>query len=90
MTTITKEERMSLLGEAFGLSLPGLHPWDACRVEKSLGVLSSGEYQTAMFLLSVWNHHDFGSRFNMHEALHIWDDDRRAAFHAWTKRPWWA
>lgn len=65
---------------------------------------SHGERATAQFLLSVWNpgtdwvemarEHgiedpEHAGRFDLHDALGVWDDEHRAAFLAWVKAPWW-
>lgn len=86
---VTAEQRMSDLGKSFGLRLPGLEPWNPVKLASAIGVLSSGEVHVALFLLTVWNHHD-GEQFNVHHALMEWDDERRQAFLAWARRPWWA
>lgn len=87
---MTPEEKMTQLAESFGLELPGTDPWSAVRLANSLGVLSSGERRTALFLLAVWDRQTWSKKFDALEALAIWDDIRRAAFIQWAKNPWWA
>lgn len=65
---------------------------------------SHGERCAAQFLLSVWNpstdwvdmarEHGYenpegAGRFDMQEALGVWDRHHRAAFVAWVQEPWW-
>lgn len=53
---------------------------------------SHGEKCAAQFILAVWNpgHEWISGRFDVMEALRIWDDAHRAAFLAWAEDPWWA
>src|SRR5262245_22860451 len=54
--------------------------------------LSHGERATAQFILAVWdpNYDDWQSgRFDVMEALRVWDEQHRAAFLEWAKDPWW-
>ena len=52
----------------------------------------SGAHHAARFILAVWNNDAEGTcdRFDVIEALAIWDEEHRAAFLAWAKNPWWA
>lgn len=66
--------------------------------------MSHGEYCVVQFLADVWNGNDCkklnGSstkarervmgvaKFDLHEALGVWDSGHRAAFLAWAKEPW--
>jgi hypothetical protein len=54
--------------------------------------LSHGELVTARFLLAVWNpgHEWRFGRFDMMEAIAVWDDRYRAAFIAWARDPFWS
>jgi hypothetical protein len=84
---------------ALALSFPslrqadGLAPWEPepfARWMRS-GAPGHGAKCAGQFLLSVWNPSTRwkGGRFDLHEALAIWDEAHRAAFLAWARAPWW-
>lgn len=68
--------------------------WNAETVDAwaASGGASHGERITAQFLLAVWNPDgDWESgKFDLMEALPLWDDGHREAFLTWAKAPWWA
>jgi len=64
----------------------GLDVWAAS------GVPSHGELCTARFVLAVWDPSgDWRSgRFDVMEALGVWDLAHRQVFLKWAADPWWA
>ena len=70
----------------------GVGPWDALELDSwGSGPRSHGERVTAQFLLSVW---DPGTdwkcgRFDLHEAMRVWDIEHHGAFGNWVSYPWW-
>ena len=92
MSNAALEGRIRLLAWSFPalLKAPGVDPWDALALERWAGGLaSSGERHAALFVLSVWNRHDWGSKFNMAEAMNVWDDQNLKSFKDWVNDPWW-
>jgi hypothetical protein len=73
---------------------PGVHPWDALKVEKWAvsGGPSHGELCAARFILAVWNQYDEWrcGPFDVMDALRVWDLPHRKAFLDWAADPWWA
>lgn len=89
------EAKMTAFARTFPsmMDAPGVPLWDADTLDRWAAEtpLSHGERVTARFLLAVW---DPGpswlcGRFDVMEALRIWDDEHRAAFVAWAEDPWW-
>jgi hypothetical protein len=72
---------------------PGTQLWDALVFDgwAAESPLSHGELVTAQFILAVWD--PAGTwrcgRFDLMEALGVWDEPHRAAFLAWASEPWW-
>jgi len=94
---LTARERMSMLAISFPeLELrarSAILPFDALELNRwaRSGAPGHGGMCAARFVLSVW---DPGTkwragRFDIHEALSIWDDAHRRAFLAWCINPWW-
>lgn len=55
------------------------------------GQLCHGAQCAFRFIGSVWNptaKRKCG-RFDLHDAMGVWDDEHRAAFIAWANDPWW-
>ncbi|QEH39319.1 hypothetical protein OJF2_79340 (plasmid) [Aquisphaera giovannonii] len=70
----------------------GVEPWNALQLETwAKGPHSHGQVVTARFLLAVWDPHRAWEleRFELMEALRVWDDAHRGAFLAWASEPWW-
>lgn len=71
---------------------PGVSPWDALALNLwACRGASHGEQLAARFVLTVWNQHEAWEcgRFDVMEALSVWDDKNRAAFLTWARQPWW-
>jgi len=75
----------------------GLEPWNADKFARWAGFnVSDYSRQAAAFVLMVWNRHHpwkfgkFLARFDLAEALLIWDQDMRAAWQDWAADPWFA
>lgn len=90
------ENRVRLLAQTFPSlwNAPGVRPWNAVTVDEwaSSGGPSHGELCTARFILSVWNPDEQWQcgRFDIMEALRVWDMSHRKAFLDWAVDPWWA
>ena len=96
---LTEEERaLRVRMTAFAMTFPsmryafGVKPWDA--VERDAwgnGPRSHGERVTAQFLLDVWDPSTDWKcgRFDLMEALRIWDPGHHQAFLRWVADPWW-
>jgi hypothetical protein len=73
---------------------PGVSPWDATSLDSwaSSGIPSHGELVTARFLLAVWNPNEnwTSGRFDVMDALSVWDESHREMFLDWAADPWWA
>jgi hypothetical protein len=70
----------------------GVDPWDADEFDTwGSGPRSHGERVTAQFLLSVYlPGYDWKcGRFDLMEALRIWDEEHHQAFLRWAADPWW-
>ena len=71
----------------------GVKPWDAHAFDRwaTETPLSHGELLTARFLLAVWDPATTWpcGRFELMDAMRVWDDRHRAAFLAWASDPWW-
>ncbi len=55
------------------------------------GAPSHGARCAGQFVLSLWNpNHPWKSgKFDLHEALKIWDDEHLHAFLNWARAPWY-
>ncbi len=71
----------------------GVKPWDANTLDQWAldALVSHGELVTAQFLLAVWDPANTWrcGRFDVMEALRVWDTAHLAAFLAWANDPWW-
>jgi hypothetical protein len=87
-------EKMTVFAETFPSvrNAFGIHPFDADEFNRwAQGPVSHGERVTARFLLAVWDpviEWEAG-KFDLMEALRIWDPPHREAFLAWASDPWW-
>ena len=96
---LTGEERaLRARMTAFALTFPsmryalGVEPWDALELDAwGSGPRSHGERVTAQFLLNVWDPSTEWKcgRFDLMEALRIWDPEHHKAFLRWAAAPWW-
>jgi hypothetical protein len=85
--------------ESLALSFPslrsavGVRPWSADELDAwaRSDVSGHGALCAARFMLAVWNPDGAWScgRFDLMEALAVWDVDHRLAFLSWVGRPWW-
>lgn len=74
-------------------------PWNIDAFRHHARGLSHGGRAAAAFVLSVWNPVEnkkpgrgsphCGLRFDLQDALGVWDSEHRAAFVAWAREPWW-
>jgi hypothetical protein len=73
---------------------PGVRPWDANTVDDwtSGEEASHGERITGRFILAVYNPNFAwrSGRFDLMEALAVWDEAHYRAFLAWVVEPWCA
>lgn len=83
---------------AFALTFPsmgyaaGIKPWDADEFDAwGSGPRSHGERVAAQFLLAVWDPSCEWKcgRFDLMEALRVWDEAHHRAFVKWASNPWW-
>jgi hypothetical protein len=83
-----RARREVYLEKASGVTL-----WDANTLDRWAASYtgSHGELITARFLLAVWDPEHTWScgRFELMEALRVWNDRHRAAFLKWASDPWW-
>ena len=90
----TPEGKMAELSRSFPsrAKASGIHVWHANTLDRwaSETPLSLGELVTARFLLAVWDpYHPWAcGRFDVMEAIRVWDEPHRAAFLAWARDPW--
>lgn len=72
----------------------GVRPWNPREFDRwACGPAPGhGAKHSAHFVLAVWNNNiDWRcGRFDVVEALSIWDEAHQAAFLAWCAKPWWA
>lgn len=97
MNTLTSVDRFAIFVASFPAlkDAPGTFPWDAHRLVKWARSASHGEQLAAKFVLGVWNPGtDWSkvagvkfSRFDLFEAMNVWDDAQIAAAVAWMRRP---
>ncbi len=77
------------LRDAYG----GVKPWDAAQLDRfAFEPVADGARHAARFVLAVWNNDTQWQcgRFDVIEAMAVWDADHREAFLEWAKNPWWA
>ena len=86
-----KLARFQALVDGFALDKAGARPFDADLLDASYAGASHGEKVSICFLLNVWNPgHEWNSgKFDLIDALGIWDAQKRAVFCEWAKAPWW-
>jgi hypothetical protein len=86
-----RDARWQSLVDQFNLKKPGVDPWDAVQLSQSFKGASHGERCSISFLLNVWSpseEWDCG-KFDLIDAMGVWDDDQLAAFKIWFNNPWW-
>jgi hypothetical protein len=73
---------------------PGVSPWDAVALDEwaASGGPSHGERCAAQFLLAVWNPDERwrSGKFDVMEALRVFDAQHHRALIEWALNPWWA
>lgn len=71
----------------------GTELWDAVMFDRWAAAtpLSHGQAVTAQFVLALWDPDRpwQSGRFDLMEALRVWDEQHRAAFLTWAGDPWW-
>jgi hypothetical protein len=91
---LTMRERMTALALAFPelerRARAAVEPFDAKLLKRwtRSGAPGHGGMCAALFVLSVWNPYE-NKKFDLHEALGVWDNEHRRAFVAWCMDPWW-
>ena len=88
---IDEHARWQALVDQFNLKKNGVDPWNAIELDRSFNGASHGEKCTIAFLLNVWSPGDKWNcgKFDMIDAMGVWDDDQLAAFRSWVNNPWW-
>ncbi|MFO0840906.1 MAG: hypothetical protein U0797_00720 [Gemmataceae bacterium] len=92
---LSTEAKMTALALTFPsmAKASGVRFWDAIVLNHWVAEtpLSPGEVATARFLLAVWDpvHGWRPGRFDLMEAVRVWDPAHRSAFLAWVGDPWW-
>ena len=73
---------------------PEIVSWQPLKLDEwaASGKPSHGEIVSARFLLAVWNPDEAwqSGRFDLMEALSVWDTNHHQAFLEWAREPWWA
>ncbi len=87
-------EQMTKLSKGFPSmrDAPGIDSWKPEHLNSwAAGPASSGERHTARFLLSLWDSATAweAGRFDVLEALGVWDLPHRGDFLTWAEDPWW-
>lgn len=94
--SLALEEKLAAFARTFPsmAKASGVKLWDANTLDlwATESPISPGELATAQFLLAIWDptHNWRCGRFDLMDALKLWDDRHRAAFLAWAEEPWWA
>lgn len=86
-----KMTQFQALVDKFELDKSGANPFDADLLDDNHVGASHGEKVSIAFLLNVWNpgHEWKVGKFDVIDALGIWDSSKRAAFSDWAREPWW-
>jgi len=85
-----------MLAQSFpGLwNAPGVSPWDTVALDEwaASGGPSHGERCAAQPLLVVWNPDEpwRSGKFNLTEALRVFDAQHHRSLIKWALKPWWA
>jgi hypothetical protein len=89
----TSEDATLMAFDALACEMLGTaraRPWDAMALDDSSGGLSHGEKQAIGFMLRVWSPSEkWKTKFDLHEAVSVWDPRRRAAAIRWIEKPFW-
>jgi hypothetical protein len=88
------DRRMAELAQSFPClrDASGVSPWNAAIFDRwASGPVSHSELITARFVLAVWSPDTAWrcGRFDMMEALSVWDPPNHRAFLEWASKPWW-
>jgi hypothetical protein len=84
--------RWEALVSAFEMDyIDGMAPWNASKLDKAFAAKTHGEKCVIRFLLNLWDRQEKWEcgRFDLFEALRIWDADRRKVFLTWAIDPFW-
>lgn len=87
--------KIRLLAQTFPClwDVHGIAPWNANALDDwgASGAPSHGELVSIRFILAVWDSRFAwrSGRFDVMEALEVWDESHRTAFLAWAREPWW-
>ena len=85
------QDRFQRLVDQFALDKAGAEPFDAELLDANYAGASHGEKVSIAFILNVWDpgREWKAGKFDLIDALRIWDDSKRAAFCDWAREPWW-
>lgn len=100
----TGEDAILKLARSFP-SLANMEKWDVSALLRYMPTASHGERLAAQFVLGVWNwdadwwkvarsagikgSKSTFARFDLMEAMGVWDPEHIAAAMAWMRRPFW-
>lgn len=86
--------RFPSLERAAVKTVPGILPWNAKELDAwaASAIPSDGERYAAQFVLSIWDNAGNWQcgKFDVVDALRIWDPMHCAVFIEWANDPWWA
>lgn len=94
MTNDEARQKMTELAQSFPCLRRawGVSPFEPEELNRwAASGVSHGERVTASFILAVWDSAtDWeAGRFDLMEALRIWDESHHKAFLKWAAEPWW-
>ena len=90
------DDRISTLADSFPTLrfAPGVRLWDSGTLDEWANGPDPGDgaRHAARFVLAVWDNGTQwqSGRFDVVEALAVWDHEHKRAFRAWADEPWWA
>lgn len=93
---LSLEAKMSEFAQTFPSvrNADGVALWDSNTLDRwaTNMALPHGARVTAQFLLAVWdsNNNWKSGKFDLMEALSVWDPTHHRAFLVWVAEPWWA
>ncbi len=85
--------RMTALCQSFPSlrGMEGVSPWRPEVLARRVGTMSHGEQCAAQFVLYVWGGGEYPRirKFDLFEAMQVWDRAHKEAAAAWIAAPFW-